>query len=190
MNELQARATRFTPAALPAGLPNISYVSGPTYVGPNSMNLLLPLNMNSGVLDLVLQNNFTLSTGLPQSLGALVTLSGNSNRVVSIGSNLRNYIKNQTWGSNTIPNASSISVHIPANMTMVQQLDPTFVGRNGNTGYTVTNSAPPPNYALQFTGFGVTHVFLTPLTLKAVNSSGQTFYITLFSNFDAIDPAA
>lgn len=184
MPELTPKALNFTPAAVSAGVSNITYISGPTYVGPNSINLLFPFTLSNGVLDVSLINNFSLSTGVPQKLGATVRLSSSSKNVTSIGGNLRTYIKNCTWGANTITDASSISVYTPASMTMVQQLDETFVGHMDASPYKVTSGPPPTNFALQFQGFGVTYVFLTPLVLKARNSSGNNFYITLFSSWD------
>jgi hypothetical protein len=184
MSELTPKALNFTPAAISTGVSNISYISGPTYVGPNSINLLFPFSLSNGVLNLNLVNNFTLNTGVPQKMGATVRLSGTSRNATSIGSNLRTYIKNRTWGTNTIPDASSIVVHTPASMTMVQQLDETFIGQMDGSPFSVTNGPPPSNFALQFPGFGITYVFLTPLVLKARNASGQNFYITLFSSWD------
>jgi hypothetical protein len=184
MSELTPKALNFTPAAISTGVSNITYISGPTYVGPNSINLLFPFSLSNGVLNLNLVNNFSLSTGVPQKMGATVRLSGTSKNVTSIGSNLRTYIKNCTWGTNTIPDASSITVHTPATMTMVQQLDETFIGQLDGSPYSVTSGPPPSNFALQFSGFGITYVFLTPLVLKARNSSGNNFYITLFSSWD------
>ena len=184
MSELTPKALNFTPAAISSGVSNITYISGPTYVGPNSINLLFPFTLSNGVLNINLINNFTLNTGVPQKMGATVRLSGSSKNATSIGSNLRTYIKNRTWGSNTITDESTISVHTPATMTMVQQLDETFIGQMDGSPFTVTSGPPPSNFALQFPGFGVTFVFLTPLVLKARNSSGQNFYITLNSSWD------
>lgn len=170
------------PAALPAGLPTVVSVSGPTYVGPNSMNLLFPFTVNNSTLELNAINNFNVTGGvLPARMGATVRLSSSNKNVSRIGPNFINYIKNCTWAGNTITDASSIRVTIPATVTQVQQLDGTFVGHNNSAAYSVTSGAPPNNYALQFSGFGITHVFLTPLTVSARNSSGQTFYITFVS---------
>jgi hypothetical protein len=69
-------------------------------------------------------------------------------------------------------------------MTKVQQLDETFIGHMSAVPYTVTSNAPPTNFALQFTGYGVTYAFLTPLVLKATDSNGHHFYITLVSSWD------
>lgn len=184
MSELTPKALNFTPAAVATGVSNITYISGPTYVGPNSINLLFPFSLSNGVLNVNLVNNFSLNTGVPQKMGATVRLSGNSRNVSSIGSNLRAYIRNCTWGTNTITDASTITVHTPATMTMVQQLDETFIGPMDGTPFSVTSGPPPSNFALQFSGFGITYVFLTPLVLKARNSSGNNFYITLFSSWD------
>jgi hypothetical protein len=118
-------------------------------------------------------------------MGATVALSGSSRTANQIGSNLRTYIKNCTWDGRTITDASSISVHIPAKMTQVQQLDETFIGRMSAVPFKVTNGPPPSNFALQFPGFGITSIFLTPLVLRATSSTGQTFYITLVTSWDA-----
>jgi hypothetical protein len=189
MSELTPKALTFLPATVASGVSNISYISGPTYVGPNSINLLFPFVLSNGVLDVNLVNNFSLNTGLPQKLGATVRLSGNSKNATSIGSNLRTYIKNRTWGTHTITDASSISVYTPAAMTMVQQLDETFVGHMDASPYCVTSGAPPSNFALQFPGYGVAYVFLTPLVLNAKDSAGNNFYITLFSSWDCASNA-
>lgn len=175
----------FYPITVSSGRPNWSYVSGPTYLGPNGTNLLFPFTLLNGVLEIVLRNNFTLSTDVPQNMGVTVSLSGSTKKVTSIGANLRSYIKNCTWDGRTIPNASSISVHTPSSMTQVQQLDESFVGQTSSVAYKVTSGAPPANFALQFAGFGVTFAFLTPLVLKATDSAGRQFYITLLSSWDA-----
>jgi hypothetical protein len=185
MSELTPRAMGFYPVTVSSGRPTWSYVSGPTYLGPNGTNLLFPFTLSNGLLELVLRNNFTLSTGVPQMMGATVSLSGSTRKVTSIGPNLRAYIKNCTWDERTIPNASSISVHTPGSMTQVQQLDESFVGRTSSVAYKVTGGAPPSNFALQFPGFGVTFAFLTPLVLKATDNLGRQFYITLLSSWDA-----
>jgi hypothetical protein len=182
----QPKALQFYPAPALSGQKNVSYVSGPTYVGPNSCNLLFPFNISSGVLEVNLVNNFTLSNGVPQKMGATVTLSTTTKTVSAIGSNLRAYIKNCTWAGRTITDASTISVYTPATMAMVQQLDETFVGHMGAVPYTVTSAPPPSNFALQYSGFGVTYAFLTPLVLKATASDGHVFYITLVSSWDCV----
>lgn len=172
------------PAAVPAGLPMIVSVTGPSYVGPNSINLLFPFTVNNGVMELNPVNNFNLSSGILPTVNTVsVRLSSTNKNVTSIGPNFKTYIKNCTWAGRTIPNISSISVHIAATVTQVQQLDETFVGRNRNVSYTVTNGVPPNNYSLQFAGFGVTHAFLTPLTISARDSSGNVFYITFISTW-------
>lgn len=172
------------PAALPSGLPTVVSVSGPTYVGPNSINLLFPFTVTNNVLELNPVNNFNVNSGVvPGNTKVSVRLSSTNKYVSSIGPNFANYIKNCVWSGRTITNTSSIRVHIGATMSQVQQLDDTFVGNPGNVSYTVTSGAPPNNYSLQFSGFGVTHVFLTPLTISARASNGQTFYITFVSGW-------
>lgn len=172
------------PAAVPAGLPSIVSVTGPTYVGPGSMNLLFPFSVNNSTLEINAINNFNVNSGiLPANMGANVRLSSTNKNVSRIGPNFINYIRRCTWGGNTITDASSIRVSIPATVTQVQQLDGAFVGNNNSVAYTVTSASPPNNYAVQFSGFGMTHVFLTPLTIAARNSSGQTFYITFVSGW-------
>lgn len=185
--ELKAAAATAAmfPRAIVTGLPSWSYVSGPTYVGPNSINLLFPFSLSNGILEVNLINNFTLATGLPQNMGATVNLSGTSRTANQIGPNFRAYIKNRTWNGRTISDASSISVHIPAPMTLVQQLNETFIGHMSAVPFTVTSGPPPSNFALQFQGFGVTYAFLKPLVLRARDSTGSTFYITLGSSWDA-----
>ena len=185
---LQLKAPQFYPAAVTSGGTNITYISGPTYVGPNSMNLLFPLTVSNGVLEVNLINNFSVSTGVPQKAGATVRVSSTVKTATSIGPNLRTYIKNKTWDGRTITDAASISVHANATMTMVQQLDETFIGHMDNSAFKVTNAAPPSNFALQFPGFGVSYVFTTPLVLRATASNGSRFYITLFSSWDCATP--
>jgi len=180
------KALGFFPAALPPGLSNIKYVSGPTYVGPNSINLLFPFTVSNGAIEVSAVNNFNITGGvLPQKMGATVRVSGSNKNVTSLGPNFINYIRNCSWSGRTITDASSISLFTPASVTQVQQLDETFVGHMDATSYTVTSGAPPTNYALQFAGFGVTWAFLTPLTVRARDSTGRTFYITFSSSWDA-----
>jgi hypothetical protein len=180
------KALSFFPAALPAGLSNIKYVSGPTYIGPNSINLLFPFTVSSGVIEVSAINNFNVTGGnLPQNMGATVRVSGSNKNVTSLGPNFRNYIRNCTWSGRTITDLSSISLFTPAVVTQVQQLDESFVGQMDASSFKVTSGAPPTNYALQFAGFGITWVFLTPLTVRARDSTGRTFYITFTSSWDA-----
>lgn len=170
-------------ANVSSGSPSIVYASGPTYVGPNSINLLFPFSISSGVLEVALVNNFSVSGSLPQNMGATVKLSGSQQRVSNIGPNFKSYIKNRTWGDRTITNVNSISVFTPAQMTQVQQLDETFVGHMNEVSYKVTGGAPPSNFALQFSGFGVTWAFLTPLVIRATDSTGHMFYITFVTSW-------
>jgi hypothetical protein len=189
MSEITPRAMGFYPTfyagAISNGLSNISYVTGPTYVGTNNTNLLFPFSLSNGVLDIIVSNGFSLTqTPEPQMAGATVRISGGSRTVSNIGNNFRAYIKNRTWGQNTIPNASSISVFITASATLVQQLDERFVGHMSSEPYIVTTAVPPSNFAIPFSGFGVTYAFLTPLVIRARNQNNAFFYIIFVSNWD------
>lgn len=175
----------FYPASISSGVTNMSYVGGPTYVGPNGINLLFPFTVANNVLDINPINNFNVNSGTnPDNQGSTVRLSGSFTNVSDIGVNFKIYIKNCTWNGRTIPNVSSISVYKPANVTQVQQLDETFVGHMDSTSYTVTGGPPPSNFALQFPRYGITYAFLTPLVVKATDQSGHVFYITFVSSWD------
>lgn len=181
----EPRPVQFYPAGIASGVTNISYASGPTYVGPNGINLLFPFTVVNNVLDIRTINNFNLSSGaLPQNAGTTVTVSGSMRSVLNIGENFKTYIKNCTWGGRTIPNISSIQLNFPTSVTQVQQLDERFVGQMNSASYNVTDAAPPSNLALPLSGFGVTFVLLKPLVVKAVDSNGRTFYITFVTSWD------
>jgi hypothetical protein len=180
-----ARALQFYPAAIASGVTNISYASGPTYVGPNGVNLLFPFTVANNVIEINPINNFNLNSGIvPQNAGTTVTVSASVKSVFNIGNNFRTYIKNCTWSGRTIPNISSIRVHFPTSVTQVQQLDERFVGEMNTTSFNVTDAAPPSNLAIPLSGFGVTFIFSKPLVIRAVDSNGRTFYITFVTSWD------
>jgi hypothetical protein len=166
--------------------PDVRFAGGPTYQPLSGPPLLFPFTLSNGTLDL--PSSFT-NTSVPRNDGVFIRRLGGDTLVQSIGSNLRNYIKNTQWSDGTttwvIPNASSIAVSMNGVVTRVQQLGTQNLPANvAAASYKVSTYIPTG-----FIQYGSSYLFDAPLIVSASaqplgGGSTRTIYITFYTQWD------
>jgi len=156
---------------------DIVFVSGPTYVN-NGDSFLLPFTYSSGTLNLPLSTAEAYPSGSEETLGndgANIRVIGGLYPTLSLGTNLRNFIKNKVWDGYTVTgSASSIAIVSAGTVTKVQQLMSKFLSPNWDQkSY---NVSPNTWDFANFIGPPSVYLFTKPLVVQVAGSNATTGY--------------
>lgn len=162
-----------------------------SFSDPGKGDILFPFKYTNGVLDISYDgNNFksimvdTLNSAPSDSeTDVAYRLMGGLYLVTSLGSNFKEYVR--AWRDGTIDVDSPIEVHLPSQITRVQEADNRHLEDDVDSYLISVNPPSDDNY---ITGdatndFNTTFVFKTPLTFTIVESGVKKF-ITFRSMFD------
>jgi hypothetical protein len=164
--------------------PDVVFVSGPTYQTAPGQNHLLPFTYSNGKLDLPSSGPYASGTdAIPVgNAGASVRVLGGTNIVLTIGTNLQNFLRSKVWDTYTLNPSAPITVVSNGYVTRVQQLSSNFLAPTWDkASYKVTLARWDNS---NFVGDNAVYVFLKPLVLQVTNTAGQTMCITLQTSWD------